>query len=392
MGHMPEMLERGRQTLATLLSNGGYQTAYLGKWHLGLSWQTKNDEEPMDDGTNVDYTQPFSGGPLDHGFDYYHGIAASLDMPPYVFLKNDRAVKVPDVYWDRFRTFRQPGLKTADWQDEAFNTIVTEQATKLIGEYGKNLDPWFIYVALAAPHTPHRPSERVKGKSEAGARGDMVLEVDWTVGEVMEALKRSGQYNNTLLIITSDNGAITNGMPKWAGNPAWYEVQDYGHAANGYFRGQKGDVYEGGHRVPMVMHWPDKIRKPGTIDHIVSLTDLFSTFATLVDQPVRDATDSYDLSAYFVHDTVKSPVRKSVTHYAYHYDLYAFRTDTLKYVNGLGSGGFMGAYMEEDSVRSGVQLYNMAMDPTEQTNIAQGNPALLGKLDSALKADLVKVK
>ena len=388
MGHMPEMVENGRQTLASLLQEAGYQTAYLGKWHLGMTWQTNDGKEPADDGANVSYGQPFSGGPLDHGFDYYYGIAASLDMPPYTFLEDDRVAEVPNVYWDQFKTFRQPGFKSPSWKDTVFNTAITSKATGLIDEYSKRPSPYFLFIALGAPHTPHRPSERTKGKSGAGARGDMVMEVDWTVGEIIDALKRSGQYENTLLILTSDNGAITTGPAKWAIQPAWYEVKDYGHSPNGYFKGQKGDIYEGGHRVPFIVHWPGKIKKPRTIDHIISLTDVFATLATLVRQPVKDALDSYDLSSYLFHETVEQPVRKRITHYAYHHDLYAYRTDTLKYINGLGYGGFMGPFMEQPTVKEGVQLYNMAHDPTEQTNIAASHPAVVSKLDSALKHDL----
>jgi arylsulfatase A len=233
-GYSPNLIDTSRTTVASLLQDNGYTTAVIGKWHLGLG-----DSEP------VDYGRPLSPGPRDHGFDYFFGIPASLDMTPYVYVENEYVLALPtdsigpgSESYESGGPFWRGGPIAPGFQHIDVHPRLTEKAVEFIeSSTGK---PFFLYLPLASPHTPWLPTAAFSGVSQAGDYGDFTAMVDATVGEVMAALERIGQSERTLIIFTSDNGSY------W---PAGF-IEQYEHRSNGNWRGMKADIWESGHRVP----------------------------------------------------------------------------------------------------------------------------------------------
>ena len=397
-GFMPQMVEDERTTLPEALRVAGYATYAVGKWHLGMDWATVDGARAERGGANVDYGAPVAGGPLDHGFDRWFGIAASLDQPPYVFVRDRRPVA--DAPVGRTEPGRAPGRAAADWDDAAVGPAFTEAAVEYLEEHVERRpgDPFFLYVALSAPHTPYAPAPVVQGASAAGPRGDLVAEVDWSVGQILDALDRLGLAENTVVVVTSDNGAVTTGVPAWRVDPRAHGIEDYGHAPNGYLRGQKGSAWEGGHRVPLLVRWPARVPAGATEGAVVSLVDLFATFADAagVAVPGGAAEDSRSFLPVLTGEAEAS--RRGFVHHAYHEDLYALRLDSLKYIDGQDSGGFMGPYRPQaaddadgwpfrpapDPDRPPAQLYNVLRDPSETENLYDVWPAEVARLRAEL--------
>ncbi len=298
LGGLDPSILAGVPTVADFLKGRGYQTVAVGKWHLGLDWILKDGSRreigaeqrlvPRLDGSgwDVDYAQPYRNGPLDHGFDEFFGIAGSLDMPPYVFLEADRARDVPSVPKAPLIASQRPGPAASDWVDELVDPTFTERAVEQIertvtAQRAGAAAPLFLYFATAAPHRPCVVPARWQGVSGIGARADAVCMLDSLVGEICAALAESPLP--TLLIFVSDNGAPVEFLED--GDPA-------DHSANGDLRGQKADVYEGGHRVPLIMSpiGNDGSRlleavgtRPGTaVTAAVGLVDLFAMMGDLL--------------------------------------------------------------------------------------------------------------
>ena len=369
-GFSSALIEKDRPTVASLLRDHGYATACIGKWHLGWGWQPK-DGVDVDDGDtfeswgneggfNVDYAKPLTDCPTDHGFDYSFCIAGSLDMAPYCFIENDRTVGIPDREKDPYHNQQRKGLMTPGWKDEECDITFARKACEFIDENAGR--PFFLYLPTAAPHRPcDVQPDFVKGVSQAGDRGDMVVLFDWVVGRVAEALDRNGLADNTLLIVTSDNGAratCANG-------------QDYGHTSCGNWRGQKADIWDGGHREPFIARWPAGIA-PGSInDDIVCLSDLSATCAAVVgvDIPEDAAEDSMSILPALTGNRGEYSRRETIVHHSIR-GMFSVRKGFWKLCLGLGSGGF--SEPRSESLSPGGpkgQLYNLADDPAETTNL-----------------------
>jgi arylsulfatase A-like enzyme len=308
-GGSPPLIEAGRMTVASLLKQNGYATACVGKWHLGLGWVTADGKAVEDAMANVDFGKPFGRGPTTLGFDYYYGISASLDMPPYIYLENDRATELPTSVTkgepQMPRNWRLGPLAPGFKHQQVLSRL-TETAAGWIDGWArqKSGKPFFLYLALNAPHTPVLPREEFKGRTGAGDYGDFVTEVDWTVGQVLDAVRRTGAAGNTLVIVTSDNG------PE---NIAYQRVREYQHYSMGNLRGVKRDLWEGGHRVPFLARWPGKI-KPGTVSgEIVCLTDLMATCADIVHARLPDnaGEDSYSILPALLGRKPARPIREA---------------------------------------------------------------------------------
>ena len=235
-GYSEPLIAKDRLTVPAFLKQHGYTTACIGKWHLGMDIP-KGQPSPA-----------IADGPTTRGFDSYFGISASLDMPPFAFIENDR--------------FTEPLTTTKKWQRsgpaaasfEAVDVLptFTRKAVEFIGTQAKTGKPFFLYMPLNSPHTPIVPSKEWQGKSGLGAYGDFVMETDWAVGEVLAALDKAGVGGNTLVILTSDNGCS-----KAAGIPA---LQAKGHHPSADMRGSKADIFDGGHRIPFIARWPDRTK------------------------------------------------------------------------------------------------------------------------------------
>lgn len=383
-GYFPPMLERERITLPDLLKKAGYSTAIIGKWHLGMTWQTIDGKMPDQSGKNIDYSKPFLDGPVENGFDYFFGIAGSADMPPYCFVENNKVVEMPSVLRGKTDVPKMchEGMTSPGWKDNQLGKTLTAQALRYIVRAAQRGEKFFLYLPISAPHTPHTPAPEFKGKSGLSARTDMLLEADWTVGKISKMLDSLGLNESTLVIVTSDNGAITHGAPSWAVDPVNYAVQDDGHKANGYLLGQKGDIWEGGHRVPFIVSWPGFVKANQVSNQLICQTDLYATFAALVGHPVEKNNGEDSFSTLEILLNGGSGVKRStIIHHGYQKNMFSIRLDTLKLINGQGSGGFLGPYTPDiNALLPKGQLYNILRDPIEQNNLYDLYPHLVKKL------------
>jgi len=371
-GYSPLLIEPGRLTLASLLKQRGYATAAIGKWHLGLG-----TAEP------ADFTRRLDPGPQQVGFDYFFGIPASLDMPPYVFVENHAATVPPtgtiaasemrrrggNGYW-------RAGAIAPGFTHEGVLPALTEKAVSFIGKQSP-AKPFLLYLPLTGPHTPWMPTAEFRGKSGADYYGDFVVQVDAAVGRVLGALDQAGVGANTLVILTSDNGA--HWLPS--------DIEKWGHRANGGWRGQKADIWEGGHRVPFIARWPDTIRAGSTRTDLVCLTDLFATVAAIVSVPLSAdaAEDSFSLLPALRGRTLQAPIREAVVHHSSD-GTFAIRQGPWKLALALGSHGF--SEPKDIAPKPGEaqgQLYNLEEDPREERNLWLEKPETVAKLTALLK-------
>lgn len=378
-GFEPPLIERQRLTVASMLRLQGYATAAVGKWHLGLAWTTTDGQDPLSDGTNVDYSVPITGGPTELGFDTCFCITGSLDMAPYCFIEDDHSVGIPSVEKSPYNPQQRPGLMVPGWRDDQVDVVFAKRAVEFIDHHAvEHPDrPFFLYLTPSAPHRPCVPPDFMADRSQAGPRGDMVALVDWMVGQIDQALERHGLTENTLVIVTSDNGArLTN-----------YDGRDYGHKSCGDLRGQKADIWDGGHREPFVARWPGHIRPGTTSSKVVCLADLMATCADVlgIDLPEDAGQDSYSLLPALLGKAGEVPTREAVVHHSGD-GMYSVRRGKWKLVLGRGSGGFSEPKHIDPAPGEPLgQLYDMEQDYTETTNLWQQRPDLVRELTALLE-------
>ena len=376
-GLSPRLIEEGRFTVAQMLKDEGYATACVGKWHLGMDWarhegkavEELNIEKP-DQVWSVDFTKPIANGPNAVGFDYYFGIAASLDMVPYTFIENNHVTKVPtkEVAFPMMSDRENGGMTRKGPTAEGFEATdvlptLAGVASGWIGTQAKQKRPFFLYLPLNAPHTPINPLPEWKGKSGLNAYGDFVMQVDAALGTVLAALDEAGVARDTVVILTSDNGCSPEAK--------FDELRAKGHDPSAGFRGHKADIFEGGHRVPFIVSWPGKV-KPGTSSaDIVCLTDFMATAAEIVGAkiPANAAEDSISfLPALMGKD---GPKRTALVSHSIN-GSFAIREGNMKLALCAGSGGWS-APKPGTPAENGLpqdQLYDLAADRAESKNLA----------------------
>jgi arylsulfatase A-like enzyme len=382
-GYSPALIEPGLLTVPKLLQAHGYHTACIGKWHLGLG-----------DGEKTDYARPLRPGPLEAGFDEFFGIPASLDMDPYLFIRDDRPTGplTGTIAQSLHRRqngggFWRGGAIQADFRHVDVLPRITDEAIGYIRRRatanGKQRQPFFLYFPLTAPHTPWMPIDEYTGRSEVGYYGDFVTQVDATIGRVIAALDQHDLADDTLLVVTSDNGS------HWPIE----DVEKWRHRANGPWRGQKADIHEGGHRVPFVVRWPGRVTGGLASDETICLTDWMATCAAIIgaDLPSGAAPDSYDISRALVAPAAdptqptRPPIREAIVHHSSS-GMFAIRQGEWKLIVGLGSGGFTSPRVVEpaDNEPQG-QLYNLAADPAEEKNLYHERPGIVERLNQLLE-------
>jgi arylsulfatase A len=324
---------------------------------------------------------------LQVGFDSYFGIPASLDMAPYVYIKDEGVVAAPTekIAASAMRRrggggFWRAGAIAPGFTHEGVLPEITKQAIAFLEGRARAGDgkPFFLYFPLTAPHTPWMPTKEFRGKSGAGPYGDFTVQVDATVGEVMKALDRLKLADDTLLIVTSDNGA--HWLPS--------DIEKYGHRANGPLRGQKADAWEGGHRVPFLARWPGKI-KPGSVSRqTICHVDLLATCADLVgaEVPAGAGEDSASILPVLLGKQPESrPVHEAVVHHSSR-GVFAIRQGDWKLIEGLGSGGFSRpARIEPKAGGPKGQLYHLGDDPAEKENLYLKKPEVVERLHRLLE-------
>lgn len=377
-GYSPRLIEPGRQTVASLLKANGYHTACIGKWHLGMDWPLNEGGIASSDADarNVDYTKPILNGPLTVGFAEYIGISASLDMPPFIWIHNDRTVGLPTVE----KTWIRKGLAHPDFEPSNVLPEIGKKTVAYLAERATKSEPFFLYVPLTSPHTPIVPTAAWQGKSGLNAYADFVMETDAVVGNILEALETFKLAENTLVIFTSDNGCSPQ-----ANIP---ELHKKGHDPSAGFRGHKADIFEGGHRVPFIVRWPGVVRPGSSSQHLVCLTDIArtATEAAGVPMPADSGEDSFSLIPILKGEE-NPAVRDHLVHHSIN-GSFAIREPRWKLNLCPDSGGWSPPRPGRDDTSSlpRVQLYNLNADPAETNNLASAYPELVTRLTKRLES------
>ncbi len=394
-------LDPNQNTVAKLLRQHGYHTAVIGKWHLGLDWALKpGPEHQLDqadvswrgsvvrnmDLKHIDFSKPVTGGPGNYGFGYSFILPASLDIPPYCYLENHTLIEPPTDWTDG--NDLDKGFMEAFWRAGPmapgfdFTDVLpnfTRRAVDYIREHANSDQPFFLYLPLAAPHTPWVPSPDFAGTSSAGTYGDFVEMMDHEIGTVLKTIEETGITRNTLVIFTSDNG------PYWV--PAL--TAKYNHRGAAHFRGMKGDIWEGGHRVPFIASWPGTIPSHSNAPALTSLTHLIATIADILglDQPNQYGEDSYSILPVLLGQAREVPDQPGIMMHSSSAAHFAWRQGDWKYIEKPGSGGFSTPVTFD--VRFGEptgQLYNLRVDPAETDNRFFHHPEKVKAMQKTLNA------
>ncbi len=376
------LIEKKRLTVPGFLRKQGYHTAVVGKWHLGLGWhelpngqKRKSKTGPTKgDGWQIDYGKKVEGGPLVIGFDESYIIPASLDMFPYLYLKNDQ----PTAWANTTKAFHRPGPAAEDFEAINCLTDFARESRAYIAARAKGDKPFFLYLPLTSPHTPIVPAKKWQGKSGLSKYGDFLMETDWVVGEVLAELDKHKLSDNTIVIFTADNGCSPQAQIP--------DLIKKGHKPNADWRGHKADIYEGGHRTPFLVRWPGKVKAGSTSSQTICTSDLFATLADILGQgeklPAAAGEDSFSFLSVLLGKAGKKLVRPFTIHHSIN-GSFAIRRGHWKLILCPGSGGWSAprpAQALKNKDLSLVQLYNLDDDPAEKNNLAGQKRTLVNEL------------
>lgn len=369
----PPLIAAKRLTVAGLLQQHGYQTACIGKWHLGWNWPRVDRK--------VVFDRPVGDGPTTRGFLYYFGTDAP-NCPPFGFIENNRLVAQPTTWYEpelKDWALYARGSMVPGWQFDRILPSITAKAVEYIGQRATDKKPFFLYFPLTSPHEPIAPSARFRGKSGINPVADFIMETDWAVGQVLEALDKHGLADNTLVVFTADNGHATYTGLK--------PLLNAGHWPSQRFRGYKTDIWEGGHRVPFVARWPGKVTAGTVCDQTICLTDLMATCADLLHVQLPDTTGEDSVSILpALLGTTTGPLREAVVHHSVN-GRFSLRQGKWKLELCPGSGGIGGEPTDVQAVMNGlptIQLYDMSQDDVEKINVADQHPEVVRRLTALL--------
>jgi len=408
------LIEPERTTIASLLQRHGYYTACVGKWHLGLEWGLNgnapvNPEEtvfnsPKDNLQEyIDFSKPVKGGPIERGFDYFFGMSGSNNMQPWVYIENDRVLQAPTEYQKPYDFIPENVKRAPDWNMHTVNQVITHKAVDVINKhFASNKDqPLFLYFPTSAIHRPCLPTF-TKGKSQAGLRGDIVVELDWTVDEIIKALKANNEYENTLLIFTSDNGPRPGDPAVWINryrDEGYEEYQEYfgnyepeninekgniiwkngwltyDHRASGDFRGFKQDPSEGGLRVPFIVHWPRKVKPSKVNNNVICAGDILATFSDLMGDRLKEneGEDSYSFLPNIL-DIDAPQSRKTITLAGGGSGALIMIQDGWKYIEAAQPRRWPETYYPDGPGDKAPRLFDLNNDISEDTNLYSKMP------------------
>jgi arylsulfatase A len=387
----PMLIEEGRMTLASMLQEEGYTTSIVGKWHLGFGREEGFEENRGDTppnywetrGSGPDWNGELKPGPMECGFDYSYVIPIANSFPPYVIVEGHYIAGLQKANPITNMVSKNNGLMEggdeARWKDEELVDILTNKVVSQLEDFAKEDQPFFLYYSPHQPHIPHRPNERFKGSSQVGNYGDVIQELDWSVGEILNTLDNLGLTENTLVIFSSDNGAGHYGDPRM------------GHYPCGPLRGGKGDVTEGGHRIPLLARWPGKIEPNTRSQELVSLTDMMATFAAVIDKelPPNTGEDSYNVLPALLGKKLPDPDRPVVFSSGGTGAL-SIRVGKWKFIDGQGDCGYkeFGSGKPHPEPKPGDppgQLYNLDEDMGETNNLYNKHPELVKMMKQKLE-------
>lgn len=387
-------------TIAAVLREQGYATSAVGKWHLGWDWDSviKPGEEMVEAKwgsyyapESIDWTKPIKGGPMEFGFDYYYGNDCPFH-PPYAIIERETVVEAPtEVFFHDSFTVKEGdsemrnGPMVKGWNPYELFPKLTNKVIDLIKNKGEK--PLFIYYGIPAPHTPILPNDEFDNKSEAGAYGDYVVEIDSHVGRIMEALKERGIDKNTLIIFSSDNGPEVYASER---------ISKYNHDSS-TLRGLKRDSYEGGHRVPFIISWPAVIKGGVVSDEVISQVDIMATVADITGYklPNDKALDSYSLLPIFTGEKYEGTLREATIYNSIRSTFAVRKGDWLYFNNYSGShNGKMthwpGYFEHYDKIQYDPEttpglLFNMKTDIKQEYNVYDEHPEIVAELAAILK-------
>ena len=372
-GTSSHLIPADRPTLGHLMKNAGYHTAMVGKWHLGWDWHKE--------GNKIDFTKPVKNGPDINGFDQYYGHCGSLDMPPYVWVDTGKITAQPDRVegvtkgQDRYGWYRK-GPIGSDFHIPEVLPHLFDKSIEYVqsrSKQAKSGTPFFLYLALPAPHTPIVPVEPFKDASGLNPYADFVMQMDHHMGQLLKTVKEEGLDDNTLVIFTSDNGCSPEAN--------FALLAEHGHQPSAIYRGHKADIYEGGHRVPFIARWPGKIDGGGSTKAVACLTDVYATLEAITGQKKQSlgGEDGYSLLPVFAGEATSG--RDTLISHSISGN-FAIRQGDWKLCLSAGSGGWS-APREPDAKKRGLpkmQLFNLAEDPGEKTNLVKSEPEMVKQL------------
>jgi arylsulfatase A-like enzyme len=383
------IIEPGRTTVPALLKRVGYQTGVFGKWHLGLGT------------TPTDYNGEIRPGPLEIGFDEAWILPATGDRTPCVWVENRRVVGLDpadpisldySVKRGEPRSFvrgiprigGQTGGAAALWKDDEIADVIAAKSVDFIERQVARNDgrPFFLYLCTHDIHVPRVPHERFRGSSTAGVRGDAVHSFDWTVGQVLGALERLKIADDTLVILTSDNGGVLDPNGPDEVNAGTVETNN-GHPHNGPLRGDKGSCFEGGTRVPFILRWPARV-KPGTSGALVCHIDMLHSLATLTGQTLtgNEGPDSFDLLSDLLGENNAGGGRTTLVEQA---GTLALREGTWKLVPAQKMKKKTADPQEQTRSVPQPQLYQLATDLGEEQDVAREHPERVRRMLETLE-------
>jgi arylsulfatase A len=366
----PPLIADGRLTVPLLLKQHGYRTACIGKWHLGWDWPRR--------GEKIAYDQPLRGGPISRGFDYFFGMHLP-NIQPYCFIENGRILGELTATSEKLTLNGEPMLNGAPgpmvpgWKFDAILPTITEKAVRYLAEAAQSSSPFFLYFPLTSPHTPIAPSPRFLGKSGISTIADLMMETDWAVGEVLDALEKHGFAKNTIVFFATDNGHEDN--------VSIGSLIKAGHSVSGPFRGYKRHSWEGGHRVPFVVRWPGVV-KPGTVSsEPICLSNLVATCAEIFGDklPANAAEDSFSILPLLKGEVRREPTHPAIVHQASNGTL-ALRQGRWKVI--------MGELPAKGEVASPDKLLDLESDPGETRDVASQHPEIVERLRKTLAATI----
>ena len=382
----PPLIDADRLTLPTYLKQFGYQTACIGKWHLGFNWSGEQLNRKVEARNGLkneqwDFSKPILEGPTERGFDYYFGTHVP-NFPPFTFIENDHVVEQPTARYIYDPTEGVVMPKTFDgspmapgWRFDQILPKITSRAVDYIHQQSKLDTPFFLYFSMTSPHEPVVPSKEFLGKSGIAPIADFVMETDWSAGQIIQAIDDAGISDNTMVIFTADNG-----HSHYTG---WERLIDAGHLPSGPYRGHKADIWEGGHRVPFIIRWPGKVAPGKSSNQMVCLNDIFATCTDIIsgDSPPENAAeDSFSfLSALLESD--RSELRTNLVSHSVHGE-FAYRNGPWKIIFKL-SGEDLAASRGKPAM---VELYNLNEDIAEEFNMANEHPDIVRQLTKELES------
>lgn len=399
----PCLIEKGRLTLPGLLRDAGYATAMVGKWHVGLTFTDKQGkpihEGGLDAVKRINYSRPILDGPVHRGFDSFFGTACCPTTDwLYAYIEGDRISVPPTRLLDKtplpkhdYSYDNRGGMIAPGYDLEEVDLVFLDRSRRFLRDHVKAnpQQPFFLLHSMQAVHLPSFPARAFQGKTKAGPHGDFIFEMDWIVGELLRTLDDLRIADNTIVLFASDNGPEV---------PTVLAMRrEYEHDGARPWRGVKRDAWEGGHRTPFLVRWPGHVT-PGSVSaEPISLTDIMATCAAIVGAglPNDSAEDSYDILPVLEGRQGDKPVRPYLLQQTGSLAL-SIRRENWKYLDHRGSGGNdythegpwgMKPYAlkEADLIAPG-QLYNLATDPGETTNVYSKHPKMVAELKELIEA------